>query len=90
MRTMIAILSLMVLASASFAQAEGQKLDGPKPSTKLNFEDGMVEGMNKRPLDAFHQLSEADKSGRLPHLYKKRANFADEIAETLKQVRYNQ
>jgi hypothetical protein len=75
--------------TASAALAEGGR-GAPKPGKKLDFEDGVVEGLNKRPLDAFHQMSEADKGSKMPHLYKKRGDFADKTAETVKQVRYAQ
>jgi hypothetical protein len=82
---LVILLSLMSTA----ALAEGGR-GAPKPGTKLDFEDGVVEGMNKRPLDAFHQMSESDKGSKIPHLYKKRTDFVDETTETLKQVRYTQ
>jgi hypothetical protein len=84
------LILLFALAFSSAALASDEPAYGMKPSKKLEFEDGMVEGLNKRPLDSLNQLSEADRNVKLPHLYKKRTGFADETAETLKQVRYSQ
>ncbi len=86
---LLAALALVSTSAPSYVMAEGGR-GAPKPGKKLDFEDGVVEGLNKRPLDAFHQMSEADKGSKIPHLYKKRADFTDETAETVKQVRYAQ
>lgn len=84
---MKATVLILLLSVSAFAAEPSNAL---KPSTKLSFEDGHVEGVNKRPLDSYNQLSEADRNKKIPHLYKKRTGFADETAETLKQVRYSQ
>src|SRR4051812_16922699 len=99
MKALILIVALSVAASSALAapakpkpapQSISSIPSAVKPSKKLDFEDGVVEGLNKRPLDSFEQLSEADKRSKIPHLYKKRTDFAAETAETLKQVRYSQ
>ncbi len=91
------IIFLIALAvGVTRADAKGTPVSQPvpandgRPSKKLDFEDGVVEGLNKRPLDSFNQLSEADKRNKIPHLYKKRTGFAQETADTLKTVRYSQ
>jgi len=52
----------------------------------IDFEDEVVEGMNKRPLDSVSQLSEKDRRKKKPHLYRKRAGFRTETAETVRTV----
>jgi hypothetical protein len=47
-----------------------------KPSREIRFEEELVEGLNRRPLDSFHQLSE-ELGGHRPRLYRKRSGFQD-------------
>lgn len=65
-----------------------------KPKAELNkvidFEDEVVEGLNKRPLDSLSSLSEADRKKKKPHLYRKRAGFRHETLESLREARYQQ
>lgn len=45
-------------------------------SSKIDFEDVLVEGVNKQPLDSLSQLS--DENGHKKYrLYRKRAGFKD-------------
>src|SRR5579885_2996725 len=50
----------------------------------IDFEDEVVEGMNKRPLDSLSQISERDRKHRKPHLYRKRGGFRGETEESLR------
>lgn len=62
-----------------------------KESTRqrvIDFEDEVVEGLNKRPLDSLNQISERNRRKQKPHLYRKRAGFRTETAETLRELRY--
>ena len=61
-----------------------------KSSKVIDFDGDVVEGMNKRPLDSLSHISDRDKNKRKPHLYRKRAGFRTETAETLKTMRYSQ
>ncbi len=45
-------------------------------SKTLNFEEDVVEGINRKPLDSVAQVSELD-GHTLHHLYKRRATFSD-------------
>lgn len=54
----------------------------------IDFEDELVEGMNKRPLDSLTYLGEKDKDRKKPHLYRKRAGFRGETMLTLRRLRY--
>jgi len=47
-----------------------------KRSKSINFEDELVEGINRKPLDSVNQLSEFEANQR-KHLYRKRAGFVD-------------
>lgn len=47
-----------------------------KRSKSINFEDELIEGINRKPLDSFNQLSEQNKNKK-SHLYNKRSGFND-------------
>jgi hypothetical protein len=76
-----------VIAALLFTLAVAYAGD-PKRQKVIDFEDEVVEGMNKRPLDSLSQISEADKRRRRPHLYRKRASFRSETAESVRVLRY--
>lgn len=59
-----------------------------KSQTVIDFEDEVVEGMNRRPLDSLNQISEKDKRKKKPHLYRKRVGFRTETTETLRALRF--
>ncbi len=69
MKTII-ILTLFMQFTQCWAQ------EGQKRATVINFEDEVVEGINRKPLDSVNQISERDGKNR-PHLYRKRAGFSD-------------
>lgn len=77
-------LCALALATASSTHA------GSKRSKVIDFEDEVVEGLNKRPLDSLASLSDAEKRRRKPHLYRKRAGFRPETEDTLRLVRFAQ
>ena len=54
----------------------------------IDFDDEVVEGLNKRPLDSLSQISENGKKRKKSHLYRKRASFKTEVEETLGDMRY--
>lgn len=76
------IITVLAIETASAEKRKGQKV--------IDFEDEVVEGINKRPLDSFNQLSEAEKRRRRPHLYRKRIGFRTEMEQTLDHMRYVQ
>ena len=57
-----------------------------KRSKNINFEDELVEGINRKPLDAFNQISERNKKSK-NHLYKKRSGFSDRDETLLTEMR---
>ena len=77
---LLAIITIISFASPSNA--------GNKREKVIDFEDEVVEGLNKRPLDSLNQISERERRKRKTHLYRKRAGFRFENAETLRTVRY--
>ena len=78
---LLTLLFLLISAHpVSAADVQRQKI--------IDFEDEVVEGMNKRPLDSLNQISDAEKRRRRSHLYRKRAGFRSETQETLQALRY--
>ena len=57
-----------------------------KRSKSLNFEDDMIEGINRKNLDSVNQMSEHDRRN-FQHLYRKRASFDDLNQELAKEMR---
>jgi hypothetical protein len=62
------LLILVACASLELA-ADGRR-------KKIDFEDQLVEGVNRQPLDSLSQLSE-DRASKKYRLYRKRAGFRD-------------
>ena len=60
----------------------------PKRAKVIDFENGVVESLTKRPLDSLSQISEDGRKRKAPHLYRKRSGFSSETRETLSQSRY--
>ena len=75
-------LILLLMAGSETALARSER------SRAIDFEDELVEGMNKRPLDSVSQLSGKDRRHKKPHLYRKRSGFRDENRETLQTAGY--
>jgi hypothetical protein len=70
---------LILLSAPALAQDS-------KRSKNINFEDELVEGINRKPLDAFNQISERNKKSK-NHLYKKRSGFTDRDETLLTEMR---
>jgi hypothetical protein len=75
------IIALFLLATPALAADKGQGR-----TRVIDFEDQLVEGVNRQPLDSLSQLSD-EKKRRKYHLYKKRAGFRDQMAQTLDELR---
>jgi hypothetical protein len=71
-----AILGLLVAATA----VSGNR------KRSIDFEDTLVEGVNKQPLDSLSQISEEQKKNDV-RLYRKRAGFKDLMSRTLEELR---
>jgi hypothetical protein len=61
-----------------------------KRSKVIDFDDEVVEGLNKKPLDSLNEISERDKRHKKPHLYLKRVGFRPEVSEALKTLPHSQ
>jgi len=80
------LLLCALLATGLAGAADG----APKRAKVIDFEDELVEGMNRRPLDSLSQIGENGKKKKKPHLYRKRIGFRSETQETLTEARYAQ
>lgn len=63
--------------------------DNGKRSKSINFEDDVIEGINRKPLDSFNQISESNNKKK-NHLYRKRAGFQDRDSVLLTEMRLAQ
>jgi hypothetical protein len=81
-KTWLVVLAL--LSMESFAGPGGSR------SRVIDFEDEVVEGVNRKPLDSLNQVSERDKRKRRMHLYRKRSGFRNDNEELLSEMRYAQ
>ncbi|MBS1985421.1 MAG: hypothetical protein JST16_14745 [Bdellovibrionales bacterium] len=81
-------LLLIVLIIAAIGEIAARAESG---RTKvIDFENSVVEGINRQPYDSLNQVSDAQKRKNRPHLYRKRAGFSTEIRETLSEMRFAQ
>ena len=78
---LIAGISVMSIAPA-LAEANRSRV--------IDFEDELVEGVNRKPLDSLNQISEKEKRKRRMHLYRKRGGFKSDNEELLRELRYAQ
>lgn len=58
---------------------------GSKREKVIAFDDDLVEGLNKRPLDSLQQLGSAGNR-RKSHLYRKRGSYPTETKITLQEM----
>lgn len=79
---------VFTLILGSFLMLRGLAFAAEKRAKVIDFDDEVVEGLNKRPLDSLSQISEKDRRKHKPHLYRKRASFRTETAETLRQMKF--
>jgi hypothetical protein len=97
MRTLIVAVLALALASPALA-GEGSRAPGAaapangapvkKRSNSLSFEDNVVEGMNKNPLDSLQQVGREDGKNH-GRLYKKRTEFQNEIRQSVQEAGYS-
>lgn len=81
-------LSTFALILGTLVCLRGHALES-KRSTSINFEDEVVEGINRKPLDSVNQISERDGRGK-QHLYRKRAGFSDRDQLLTQELRLQQ
>jgi len=88
MMTLMKTLWTLGLIAGTLISLQSQAFQG-KRSTNINFEDEVVEGINRKPLDSVNQISERDKNGK-SHLYRKRAGFSDRDQLLTQELRLQQ
>jgi hypothetical protein len=72
---------LLLLIVGGLAQA------APERSKEIRFEDELVEGLNRRPLDSLQQVRE-DPGAQTQRLYRKRSGFQDRNEALLWELRW--
>ncbi len=77
------------LALATSTRATSETTPSPRRTrTKvIDFEDQVIEGVNKRPLDALALLGGNQGGQKRKHLYRKRIGYKSEIELTLQDMR---
>lgn len=82
-----------LLAASAIGGTTSQEASGPAQPVKrsrmkvIDFEDQVVEGVNKRPLDALALLGDGAGNRNRKHLYRKRIGYRAEIEQTLQDMR---
>lgn len=69
---------LCLLSAQAWAGSNRQKM--------IDFDDELVEGMNKKPLDSVSQLGEGAGGKKKPHLYRKRSSFKTETRDAYRTL----
>lgn len=80
---------VIILLTLSFLIGPTASAEAPKAPARqkvIDFDDSLVEGVNKQPWDSFSQLSQAQRSARKSHLYRKRKGFRAETLQTLARL----
>lgn len=88
MMNIMKLLWVIGLIAGTVVTLRSEALEG-KRSTSINFEDEMIEGINRKSLDSVNQISERDGRGK-QHLYKKRAGFSDRDQLLTQELRLQQ
>ncbi len=83
------LLSLLFLLSIVLLSPATQADTATKRSKNINFEDELIEGINRKPLDSFNQISERNRKNK-NHLYRKRSGFSDRDEALLSEMRLSQ
>ncbi len=81
---------VIAIAIPSFAEDEGDMPYRPLKQSrqkKLEFDDGLVEGINKKPGDV-GSLTIKERNRKKNHLYNRELQFDTEMTQTIKDMRY--
>ncbi len=76
------VILILIFATSSVVFAKNRE-------TKMDFEDSLVEGVNKQPLDSLSQLSD-DQASRKYRLYRKRGGYRDLHDALIMEMRNSQ
>ncbi len=77
------------LAVASRAE-EGPREPAQVPSqttSALKFEDSVIEGVERKPLQGIDVIGNRGKDGKIHYLFKKRVDFEDKNADLIRDLR---
>jgi hypothetical protein len=88
LRLLVCIFTWVAVSVLSETREASANTGKPTRQKVIDFEDEVVEGMNKRPLDSLSQISDRDRRRKKLHLYRKRVGFRAETSETLRELRY--
>jgi len=80
MKRISSLILLTLILSSPPALMAGER------KTKLDFEDQLVEGVNKRPLDSLSSVNDGSGAGRNRHLYRRKTRFESENRRTLQDL----
>lgn len=83
-KTALVIIICLLPLSALSADFDGSR------KKALDFDESLVEGVNKRPLDSLSQIAENEKNRRGLHLYWIRDNFNSQNQRSLKEIGFTQ
>lgn len=80
MKKLTLLLTVISICSSLATASAGER------KTKLDFEDQLVEGVNKRPLDSLNSVNDGNGSGKNRHLYRRKIRFDAENRRTLQDI----
>lgn len=83
------ILFSITMSTLGFAETKQNTANTVNPMRKkaLDFEDDLIEGMNKNPLDSLEHVARKDDKNR-PYLYWKRGDFRREMKQNAHEIGY--
>jgi hypothetical protein len=85
---LLALICLALVAPAAVAGEPAQNPPAAKRGKSLSFDDNVVEGMNKNPLDSLQNIGREDGKSH-GRLYKKRTDFQNEIRQSVQEAGYS-
>ena len=74
--------ALLALGLATWATVQ-PALAASSRLKSIDFDEDLVEGMNRRPLDSLQSIRDRDRKRRKRHLYRKRASFRSEVLRSV-------
>lgn len=89
MKHLLLFFTIILLSTFAGAENKNTAPTTPNPQRKkaLDFEDDLIEGMNKNPLDSLEHVARKDDKSR-PYLYWKRGDFRREMKQNAHEIGY--
>jgi hypothetical protein len=84
MKTGVRFLAMWLYAAPMFFVAG--LVDAGDRKKSLDFNEQLIEGLNKRPLDSLNSLNDGTGDGKHRHLYRRKIRFNSELRSTLRDV----